>query len=285
MERVKNLLQRLQEIYYSPHQKSAIDIDLMLDYTRVMYADLLEWRKRFNEPPTRESAEKNEPLTSEAAPAAEARPAEPAAPILTGEPVNEAHIPGAPAPHEVPVQPGDAAAKAPEPATPPPPVAEPEKVPMAILQQDVSGISFEPPARPEPIKDVKEELLIEQPAVNTGIAEKQAPPAAAIPLPEVPPAAQAEASPPAPNLPGTARMPRDIRSVIGINDKYLFLNELFNNHKSNYEETLDQLNHFSNARQAEDWIRTKVAIPHKWSEEDATVQSFYAMLDKHFSER
>ena len=78
---------------------------------------------------------------------------------------------------------------------------------------------------------------------------------------------------------------KDIRSSIGINDKYLFLNELFNNHKSNYEETLDKLNHFSNIDQAKDWILTKVAPVQKWDKDDATVQGFYAILAKHFSDR
>ena len=50
MERIKTFVQKIQEIYYSKHPKSAIDIDLMMDYTRVMYIDLLEWRKEFTEP-------------------------------------------------------------------------------------------------------------------------------------------------------------------------------------------------------------------------------------------
>src|ERR1700748_1777761 len=50
MERIKTFIQKLQEIYYSKHPKSAIDIDLMLDYTRIMYVDLLEWRKDFTDP-------------------------------------------------------------------------------------------------------------------------------------------------------------------------------------------------------------------------------------------
>jgi hypothetical protein len=61
MERIKNVMQRLQELYFSKHQKTAIDIDLMLDYTRVMYADLLEWRKQFKDevPFLKEDADKN----------------------------------------------------------------------------------------------------------------------------------------------------------------------------------------------------------------------------------
>ena len=45
MERIEQILHRIQGIYYDERSKTNIDIDLMLDYTRVLYADLLEWKK------------------------------------------------------------------------------------------------------------------------------------------------------------------------------------------------------------------------------------------------
>ncbi|WP_276134461.1 hypothetical protein [Polluticoccus soli] len=52
MQRIHTLLQKLNDLSKTDSDNiSAIDIDLMLDYTRVMYADLLEWknRKQFSE--------------------------------------------------------------------------------------------------------------------------------------------------------------------------------------------------------------------------------------------
>lgn len=47
MQRIHTLLQKLNDLSKTDADKlSAIDIDLMLDYTRVMYADLLEWKHR-----------------------------------------------------------------------------------------------------------------------------------------------------------------------------------------------------------------------------------------------
>ena len=47
MQRIPTLLQKLNELSQTdPAKISAIEIDLMLDYTRVMYADLLEMRSR-----------------------------------------------------------------------------------------------------------------------------------------------------------------------------------------------------------------------------------------------
>ncbi len=44
--RIPTLLQKISERSAQPEHCTAIDIDLMLDYTRVLYADLLEWRSR-----------------------------------------------------------------------------------------------------------------------------------------------------------------------------------------------------------------------------------------------
>lgn len=47
MQRIPTLLQKLNELAQTdPDKISAIEMDLMLDYTRVLYADLLEWRNR-----------------------------------------------------------------------------------------------------------------------------------------------------------------------------------------------------------------------------------------------
>src|SRR5690349_18813231 len=45
MQRISTLLQRLTELSAREKDYELIDIDLMLDYTRVVYADLLELRK------------------------------------------------------------------------------------------------------------------------------------------------------------------------------------------------------------------------------------------------
>jgi hypothetical protein len=324
MERIKNILQRLQELYYSKHQKSAIDVDLMMDYTRVMYADLLEWRGQFKEPITTESAEKNtEVITSEVEheetqtpePATEAAPAEEIhEEVAESEPdpkeekeeeKTEEVTPeeNTPAVKDAPMQP-EVAYKPIERDEPPArepveedeePIVEvhPEQEQVNTLLADATGISFEPPAQKEVISEVKEDVEIEAPAVNQPVEEIAAPAPVEIPLPDMMPPRQPEKpslkpekpSPQAQLFHAAKAANKDIRGSIGINDKYLFLNELFNNHKSNYEETLDKLNHFSTLAQAEDWIITKVAPAQKWDKDDATVQSFYAMLAKHFSDR
>ena len=46
MQRISTLLQKINELAAKDKEAGVIDIDLMMDYTRVLYADLQEWRAR-----------------------------------------------------------------------------------------------------------------------------------------------------------------------------------------------------------------------------------------------
>jgi hypothetical protein len=46
MQRTITLLQKINALLSKEADATAIDVDLALDYTRVLYADLLEWRSR-----------------------------------------------------------------------------------------------------------------------------------------------------------------------------------------------------------------------------------------------
>jgi hypothetical protein len=46
MQRIGTLLKKIHELYSLNDKATALEIDLMMDYTRVMYADMLEWRNR-----------------------------------------------------------------------------------------------------------------------------------------------------------------------------------------------------------------------------------------------
>ena len=146
MERIENVLRRIQEVYYSRHEKTGIDIDLMLDYTRVMYADLLEWRKRFkDELPANGQAVAPQPgHTAPVAPEAavaetqtvQTEPAAATESDTTSVQEAEATQPAQPAEQDAPAE----------------TLAGPEKeeveaeVVKEVLHNNTSAISFEPPA-------------------------------------------------------------------------------------------------------------------------------------------
>jgi hypothetical protein len=294
MERIKIFVQKIQELYYSKHPKSAIDIDLMLDYTRVMYIDLLEWRKEFAEPvhsdihsvmqghaaemkehvnesqpATQNTAAKDEPLNEDITQVSTKDTISPAANVATeteNVKASETTLKDIPAQEE---------AKESEPEL----VDEfPEEESIATLSQEHTGISFEAPAPAEHFVAIEDTLVEEAPIETRTTVEIPAPAPAEIPLPEI------KNYEPAKLFDSITEI-KDIRTSIGINDKYLFLNELFNNHKSNYEETLDKLNQMKSLDEAKNWVKTKVASNQHWDNNDATVQSFYALLEKHFSDK
>ncbi len=178
--RIPTLLQKIAELSAQPERRTAIDVDLMLDYTRVLYADLLEWRSKL-------------PATLQ---------------------------------------------QAPEPAAPP-------------IQRE---------AMPAELKDIGETKLAFAPQQETA-------------RPSPPKATENTPANAASNL-------NDIRALIGINDKYQIMSELFSNDKAAYEQTLDYINQSSGERKALDWLREQLWITEERSEVAGT---FFEIVERFFA--
>ncbi len=162
MQRISTLLQKLTELSENKNL-TAIDIDLMMDYTRVLYADLIDAKKTAA-------------------------------------------------------------------------VSKPEMKPAPIVNTETQNT-------PE------EQTTLETPPPTTQYS----------------------------NVPA-----HDIRTLIGINDKYLFISELFNNDKSAYDAAIKHLNDFSNAGEALEWTENELATKYSWDNENETTQSFYSLLNRCF---
>lgn len=76
---------------------------------------------------------------------------------------------------------------------------------------------------------------------------------------------------------------KDIRNAIGLNDKYLFLNELFNNDKEAYDIAISKINNIEHYEDAIQWIDQHLKQDMKWDVNDSTVTTFYGLLEKHFN--
>lgn len=136
MQRIPTLLQKLTELSHHPEQRSVIEIDLMLDYTRVLYADLLDWRGKMA-PPTPPPPAAPEPTLAEMTAAMEQEPE------VIPQPEPAAAPPQTPAP----------AAPTPRPEPAAPPVA-PQALPSR--PQYEAPESQQPPARTAPIPPAPE---------------------------------------------------------------------------------------------------------------------------------
>jgi len=173
MERICILLEKIKELN-SKKDKTVIEIDLMLDYTRVLYADLLEWRNKVS-------------FTNNIS--------------LTG---NTAGIPPAFRDNKT------------------------EHInPVNNVQDNQSGLSFLPPL-----------------STNT-----------------------------------------DIRQQIGINDKYLFISELFGDDKEAYEEIITEINTFETEEEANRWLSDTIYDQYGWKDEMEAMQLFRKSLSDFFSSK
>ena len=76
---------------------------------------------------------------------------------------------------------------------------------------------------------------------------------------------------------------KDLKKAIGINDRYLYINELFNGNEAMFERTLKTLNSFSILPEAEYWIQRELKLKMGWKEENHLVQQFIQLVKRRFS--
>ena len=76
---------------------------------------------------------------------------------------------------------------------------------------------------------------------------------------------------------------KDLRKAIGINDRYLYINELFNGDEAMFERSVKTLNQFSILPEAEFWIQRELRIKLGWKEDNFLVQQFVQLVRRRFS--
>jgi len=188
MQRIQTLLQKLSELSNQKGEPSLIDIDLMMDYTRVIYADLHELRNRIG--------------------------------FNSSLPVSE-------------------------------PEAEPDNIslenmePQLIIKDTISYIQED-----EPVQEI------------------------AIGIPEpIEPAAPVQ---PVSNI--SEHTKPSIKNLVGINDTYLFITELFDGDRNSYEHAISRLDHLDHYQQAVDWLREH----YTWEEDSPATETFFSILERFY---
>lgn len=74
----------------------------------------------------------------------------------------------------------------------------------------------------------------------------------------------------------------DLSKAIDINDKFLFINELFRGDRDMYDRSIKTINGCNNLETAEYWIERELKIKLGWQEKDSAVQQFYHLIRKRF---
>ncbi|MEO7769118.1 MAG: hypothetical protein ABIS01_16925 [Ferruginibacter sp.] len=76
---------------------------------------------------------------------------------------------------------------------------------------------------------------------------------------------------------------KDLRKAIGINDRFLYINDLFRGDEAMYERSIKTINGFSIWPEAEYWIRRELKTKLGWSDGDEAVKQFDQLVKRRFS--
>ncbi len=76
---------------------------------------------------------------------------------------------------------------------------------------------------------------------------------------------------------------RDLRKAIGVNDRFLFINELFRGDEVAYERSIKTINSFSIFAEAEYWIQRELKVKNGWDAGNEMVNQFYQLVKRRFS--
>lgn len=215
MQRVQTLIQKISELASRPNP-DLIEVDLMMDYTRVLYADLAEWRNRL---------------------------------VFTNQ--------------------------VPQPETTPPanvPQVQ-EEVPEKVTQETIT----------EPVVQQQPETTLPQQQEVVVVIKEDAPHDTHVSEPRHEALAQSTVES---ETAYATRIPAEsIQSMIGINDKYQFISELFGNNKDDYDAVIEELETFENYPQALSWLNTYTGNRYNWDYEHETVQSFLSIIERYYYSR
>jgi hypothetical protein len=76
---------------------------------------------------------------------------------------------------------------------------------------------------------------------------------------------------------------KDLRKAVGINDRFLFINELFRGDENMYERCIKTINSFNIYAEAEYWISRELKVKLGWNNEQPVVQQFDQLVKRRFS--
>lgn len=75
----------------------------------------------------------------------------------------------------------------------------------------------------------------------------------------------------------------DLKTAITLNDKLLFIRDLFNNYSLAYSEAIDLLNRFNSFEEADHFLKSSYFEKNNWAAKQITVDKFYELLHRRFA--
>ena len=75
---------------------------------------------------------------------------------------------------------------------------------------------------------------------------------------------------------------QDLRKAIGINDRYVFISDLFRGDEPMYERSIKTINSFDVYSDAEHWMNRELKVKLGWDDNRDTVNHFYQLVRRRF---
>lgn len=85
------------------------------------------------------------------------------------------------------------------------------------------------------------------------------------------------------NASGNSGQVKDIKSIINLNDKLLFIKDLFNGYSLAYSEAVELLNRCNDYAEADAFLQTNYAVKNRWVEKPQSVEKLYVLIRKRFA--
>ncbi|MER3499567.1 MAG: hypothetical protein C4308_13535 [Chitinophagaceae bacterium] len=76
---------------------------------------------------------------------------------------------------------------------------------------------------------------------------------------------------------------KDLRKAIGINDRFVFINDLFRGDEAMYERSIKTINSFNIYPEAEYWINRELVVKLGWGVDNEIVKHFYQLVKRRFA--
>jgi hypothetical protein len=76
---------------------------------------------------------------------------------------------------------------------------------------------------------------------------------------------------------------RDLKKAIGVNDRYVFINQLFRGDEVMYERSIKTINGFRILPEAEYWMERELKVKLGWDENNPVTRHFYLLVKRRFS--
>jgi hypothetical protein len=81
----------------------------------------------------------------------------------------------------------------------------------------------------------------------------------------------------------SAKQVKDLKSMINMNDKLLFVRDLFNGYSLAYSEAIELLNRFDDLDAADNFLKQNYAAKNNWASRQEVADHFYEILSRRFS--